>query len=61
MLFVQEEGHGEVTDLLLGVFVGRNEVYGLQMAKVDIPPEDVYVQELRIHQVSVRGALVVRP
>lgn len=46
MLLVQEECHGEVADLLFGVLVRRDEVDGLEVAKVDIPAENVNVQEL---------------
>lgn len=46
MLFVEEEGHGEVSNLLLGVLVRRNEVDSFEMTEIDVPAEDVYVQEL---------------
>jgi len=46
VFFVQKERHGEIPDLFLRVLVGRDEVDGLEVAKVDIPPQDVYVQKL---------------
>lgn len=46
MLFVEEEGHGEVADLLLGVFGRGDQVDGLEVAKVDIPAKDVDVEQL---------------
>lgn len=46
VLFVEEQGHGKVSDLLLGVFIRGYEVDGFEMAEIDVPSEDVYVQEL---------------
>lgn len=46
MLFVEEEGHGEIPNLLLGVLVRRYEVDSFEMAEIDVPAEDVYVQKL---------------
>lgn len=46
VLLVQEEGHGQVADLLFGVLVGGDEVDGFEVAKVDIPTENINVQEL---------------
>lgn len=46
MLFVKEEGHGEVTDLFLGVFVCRNKIDGFKMSEVDVPTQNVYVKKL---------------
>ena len=46
MLFVQKECHREITNLLFRIFGGRDEVDGLEVAKVDVPAEDVYVQKL---------------
>jgi hypothetical protein len=43
MLLVEEQGHGEVPDLLLGVLVRRDEIDCLEMAEVDVPTEDIYV------------------
>ena len=44
VFLVEEERHGQVADLLLRVFVGRDEVDGLKVAKVDVPSQDIYVQ-----------------
>lgn len=46
VLFMEEQRHCEIADLLLRVFGGRDEVDRFQVAKVDIPPKDVDVQEL---------------
>jgi hypothetical protein len=46
VLLVQEESDGEVSNLLLRVFGGRDKVHCLKMSETDIPAEDVYVQEL---------------
>lgn len=46
VLFVEEQGHGKVSNLLLGVFVRRDEVDGFEMSESDVPAEDVYIQEL---------------
>lgn len=46
VLFMQEEGHGEISNLLLGVLVRGDEVDSFEMTEADIPAEDVYVQEL---------------
>jgi len=47
VLLVQEQRDGEVADLLLRVLGGRDEVHGLEVAKVDVPAEDVDVQQLQ--------------
>lgn len=47
MLLVEEQGYGEVPNLLFGVFVGRDQVDSFEMAEIDIPAKDVYVQQLR--------------
>lgn len=59
MLLVQEEGHGQVANLLLGVLVGGDEVDRFEMSKVDIPAENVDVQKLW-STVSKRVAIVHR-
>lgn len=46
VFLVQEQGHGEVSDLLLRVLGSRDELDGFEVAKVDVPPEDIDVQEL---------------
>jgi hypothetical protein len=46
VLFVEEEGDGEVSNLLLRVLCPGDEVDGLEMAKVDIPSENVDVEKL---------------
>jgi hypothetical protein len=43
MLLVKEESHGEVTNLLFGVFAGRDKVDGFEVAEIDVPTKDVYV------------------
>jgi hypothetical protein len=48
VLFVKEEGHCKVADLLLRVFVRRNKIDRFEMSKVDIPTEDVYIEKLMI-------------
>src|SRR4051812_4660864 len=47
VLFVQEERHGEVPYLLLRVFVGGDEVDGFQVSEIDVPAQNVDVQELK--------------
>ena len=44
MLLMKEQGHSQVSNLLLGIFVGRDEVDGLEMAEIDVPAENIYVQ-----------------
>ena len=46
VLLVKKQRHGQITDLLFGVLVGRDEVDGLEVPKVDVPPEDVDIKEL---------------
>lgn len=46
VLLVEEQGHGEVANLLLRIFVGRYKVDSLEVAEVDVPSKDVYVQKL---------------
>lgn len=43
MLFVEEKGHGKVSDLLLGVFGRGDKIHSFQMTEIDIPSEYVYV------------------
>lgn len=46
VLLVEEERHGKIANLLLGVLLRRDEVDGLEMAKVYIPTQNVNVKEL---------------
>jgi hypothetical protein len=46
VLFVKEESHGKVSNLLFGVLISGDEVDSLEVSEVDIPPEDVYIQQL---------------
>lgn len=46
VLFVEEQGHGKVPNLLLGVFVRGYKVDGFEVSEINVPSEDVYVQEL---------------
>jgi hypothetical protein len=46
VLFVEEQRHGQVTDLLFGVLVRRYEVDSFEVAKVDVPSQNINVQEL---------------
>jgi len=43
---MEKQRHGEISNLLLRKLVGRDEVERLEVAKLDIPAEDVNVQEL---------------
>lgn len=43
VFLVEEERHGQVADLLLGVLVGRDEVDGLKVAEIDVPSENIDV------------------
>lgn len=45
VLLVEKQGHGQISNLLLRVLVGRDEVHGLEVTKVDVPSQDVDVQE----------------
>ena len=47
MLFVQEQGDCQVSDLFFRVFVGRDEVDCFQVPKVHGVSQDVDVQQLR--------------
>lgn len=46
MLFMQEQSHSQVSNLFLRILVGRDEIDGFEVAKVDVPAEDVDVQQL---------------
>jgi hypothetical protein len=46
VLLVQEQGDGEVSNLLLRVLGGRDEVDRFEMSEIDVPPENVDVQQL---------------
>jgi hypothetical protein len=46
VLLVQEQSNSEISDLLLRVLGGRDEVDGFEMSKIDVPPENVDVQQL---------------
>lgn len=46
VLLVEEQRHGQITDLLLRVLVGRDQVDSLEMTKIDVPAQDVDVQQL---------------
>ena len=46
MLFVKEKCHGKVSNLFLGIFVRRDEIDSFEMTKIDVPPEDIYVEKL---------------
>jgi hypothetical protein len=46
VLFVEEKCHGKVSNLFLGIFVRRDEIDSFEMTKIDIPPEDIYVEKL---------------
>lgn len=46
VLLMEKQRHGQVADLLLRVLVGGDEVDCLEVPKVDIPPEDVDIEEL---------------
>jgi hypothetical protein len=48
MLLVEEEGDGQVADLLFRVFGGGDQVYGLQVPEIDIESVDVDVQQLSL-------------
>lgn len=45
MLLVQEQGHGQVPDLFLGVFVRRDEIDGLEVAEVDVVALNVDIEQ----------------
>ena len=44
MFFVKEERNGEVSNLLFRELLRRNQVDGFEMAKVEVPAEDVNVK-----------------
>lgn len=46
MLLVEEECHGQISDLLLGILLRRNQVHGLEVAEVDVPSQDIDIQQL---------------
>lgn len=46
MLLVEEQSHGKIANLLLRVFLCRDQVDGLEMAKINIPAQNVDVEEL---------------
>jgi hypothetical protein len=47
MLLMEEESDGKVTNLFLRVLGGGDQIYGFQMAKVDIESVDLNVQKLQ--------------
>lgn len=55
---MEEQGHGQVTNLLFRVLVRRYEVDSFEVAEIDVPSQDIYVQELseRLAFGSRRGA-----
>jgi hypothetical protein len=46
VLFVQEEGDGQVSNLLFRVLCAGNEINGLEMTEIDVPAENIYVEKL---------------
>lgn len=46
MFLMEEQGHGQVSNLLFRVLGGGNEIDGFQMTEVDVPAEDVDVEQL---------------
>ena len=45
MLFMQKQRNSQVSNLLLAIFVRTDQVDGLQVSEVDIPSQDVDVQQ----------------
>ena len=63
MLFVEEKGDGEVSDLLFRVLGCRDEIDGFEVSEVDVPAKYVYVQELAdvfLLRVAVKSAICRR-
>lgn len=50
MLLVKEKSDGQVSNLLFRVFGGGYEIDSFQVAEIDVPSEDVDVEELNRHQ-----------
>ena len=46
MLFMQKQRHSQVPNLLLGVLIRRDQIDRLEMAEIDIPAQDVDIQQL---------------
>lgn len=46
MLLVEEKSDGQIANLLLRIFSCRDEVYSLEVPKVDIPAENVDIEQL---------------
>jgi hypothetical protein len=46
VLLVEEERHGEISNLLLRVFGCGDQVDGFEVTKVDVPAENIDVQQL---------------
>jgi hypothetical protein len=46
VLLVEEEGHGQISNLLFRVLVGGDQVDSLEVTEVDVPTEYVYIEEL---------------
>jgi hypothetical protein len=53
VFLVQEQRHGKVANLFFGVLGCRDEVDGFEMPKVDVPAQDVYVEELMQSQSEI--------
>lgn len=46
MLFMQEQGNRQITNLLLGILGGRDEIHSLEVAEIHIIALDVNVEQL---------------
>ena len=45
VLFMKEQCHGQVSYLLLRVSGGRDQIHGLEVPKVDIPAQNIDVEQ----------------
>ena len=48
MLFVQEQGHGEVADLFLRILVRRDQVDRFKVTEIDVPSQNIDIKQLEI-------------
>lgn len=46
VLLMEEQRHGQIANLLLRVFIRRDQVHSLEVPKIDIPAQDVDVKQL---------------
>jgi len=54
-----KKSHSKISDLLFGVFIRGDEVNSFEVSKIDVPTQDINVQELRSYQQPLQARLEV--